>query len=221
MPKMRDDHFEKNPQQYGVPDLNFNFRVNVDDQPQVAEMAATLGAMLKQREQEAGLTMFHDPIPPKWLHLTGWYGSTKDFELAEVLQAAKILQTELAGFPSIEAQLSTWWQADVGRAVPILDVTPKEPFQRIYSMVRSVMQDVVGVNRIPEPKEPYDPHVATIYAATYERTKTADNVVKSIHVEPVKLTVDSIDLVKQYWDNDDHPNHYEWEVIEEIPIGTQ
>jgi hypothetical protein len=141
MPKMRYDHFENNPQQRGTSDFNFN--INFGDMPQVAEMAATLGKMLKERERAAGLQLFHSPIPPKWLHLTEWYGSTKDFTQEEVLQAVGILRPMLASMQKLEAQLSTWWQAKEGRAVPMLDVTPKEPFQRIYAMVRSVMQDVV------------------------------------------------------------------------------
>jgi 2'-5' RNA ligase len=219
MPKMRYDHFENNPQQRGTSDFNFN--INFGDMPQFAEMAATLGKMLKERERAAGLQLFHNPIPPKWLHLTEWYGSTKDFTQEEVLQAVGILRPMLASMQKLEAQLSTWWQAKEGRAVPMLDVTPKEPFQRIYAMVRSVMQDVVDTNKIPEPKEPYDPHITTVYPKTYERTEAAESVVNSIHVEPVAFTVASIDLVRQYWDNQENPNHYEWEVIEEIPIGAQ
>jgi 2'-5' RNA ligase len=219
MPKMRHDHFEKNPQQHGTSDFNIN--INFGDMPQVAEMAAALGKMLKEREQQAELRLFHNPIPPEWLHLTEWFGSTKDFTLEEVLQAAEILQTMLADFQKPEAQLSTWWQADVGRAVPMLDVTPKEPFQRINAMARSAVQQVIGIDTVPEPKEPYDPHITTVYPTTYERTEAAESVVNSIHVEPVKFTVDSIDLVKQYWDNQENPNHYEWKVLKKIPIGTQ
>jgi 2'-5' RNA ligase len=218
MPKMRYDHFENNPQQRGTSDFNFN--INFGDMPQVAEMTATLGRKLKMREQEANLKMFHDPIPPEWLHLTEWYGPTKDFTLREVLQAARILRPMLAGIQKPEAQLSTWWQADVGRAVPMLDVTPKEPFQQINTMARSAMQQVVGIDSVTELKEPYDPHITTVYPKTYERTETADGVVNSIHVEPVAFTVNSLVLVRQYWNDQNYPNHYEWEVIEEIPIGA-
>jgi hypothetical protein len=187
MPKMRYDHFEKNPQQRGTSDFNFN--INFGDMPQVAEMAATLGKMLKEREQQAELRLFHNPIPPEWLHLTEWSGSTKDFTL--------------------------------DRAVPMLDVTPKEPFQRINAMARSAVQQVIGIDTVPEPKEPYDPHITTVYPTTYERTEAAESVVNSIHVEPVKFTVGSIDLVKQSWDNQENPNHYEWKVLKKIPIGTR
>jgi 2'-5' RNA ligase len=218
MPKMRYDHFEKNPQQRGTSDFNFN--INFGDMPQVAEMAATLGKMLKERERAAGLQLFHNPIPPRWLHLTEWYGSTKDFTEEEVLQAVGILRPMLASMQKPEAQLSTWWQADVGRAVPMLDVTPKEPFQLINALVRSAMQEVVGIHRVPEPNEPYDPHITTVYPKTYERTETAEGVVNSIHVEPVAFTVNSLVLVRQHWNDQNHPNHYEWEVIKEIPIGV-
>lgn len=200
---MAQDHFQKHDVFQGKVDWNFN--LVFADQPQVAKLATQYAPLIKH----PGL---YPPIPGKWLHATILRaGLSSEYSDNEMQAVAKRLKLALASFRIPELRLGSWW---LWSGNPVLHIAPEEPLVELFNTVMSEMEAVVGKERMPKPSK-FIPHVTLAYNRTYDEELEVYQQLSSKLVKPVSFRATSMPLIKQSATD----GHYEWKVIEDIPIG--
>lgn len=203
------NHFEKFAHQKGRKDWNFNILPSGED---VERMAAQYAELLKNFE---GL---HPAIPAEWLHITILrVGFVDDFTEEEMLQVADVLAPKLAALEiPPEFVFGGWWQHDS----LVTHISPEKAFRGVHAAVVESLQEVITVK--PERVAHLIP--GQIYShMTFNYTQNRDNEVelaKFLGEHPIdgaSFAVKSLHLIQQ-WPAEDH---YEWEVVREIPIGVK
>ncbi len=125
------------------------------DQPEVAELAESY------RELLAGQPVL-DVIPTEWLHLTmqgvGFVEQVERDQVDAIVAAARTRCADLAPFPlSIGAP-------HVNPESVQISVEPADAVREVRTTLRAAIADVWGAEGVPEPAEPYRPHLSLAYA---------------------------------------------------------
>ena len=200
---MAQDHFQKHDTFQGKVDWNFN--LIFDDQPQVAELTKEFGQLI----DHPGL---YPPVPTKWLHATVLRaGVVSEFTEEEMLAVVMLLKSSLSEVEFPEFMLGHWW---LWGGNVVLHIAPEDPLQKLFSLVVKTMESVVGKDRMPTPDK-FIPHITLAYCRAYNEELEVYKQLSAKLIRPVSFKVTSMPLIKQsavY-------GHYEWEVIDNIPLG--
>jgi 2'-5' RNA ligase len=208
---MAEDHFKIH--SYMKDDkVDWNFNILFNDLPQVNGMAERYAKLL----DHPGL---YPPVPPQWLHLTILrVGFTVDFTESEMQAVASRLRPKLASLKLPEFTLGPAW---VYKGYPLLHIAPEEPLDQIFQIVVRELKAVVGEDRMPHPVDrpitKLVPHVSLAYTRKYDSEDEVQAILTDNPIPPVLFRPSYLSLVKQ------RPlrQHYEWEVIENIPLGAK
>jgi 2'-5' RNA ligase len=139
---------------WGVGSRFYTWHITFEDQPAVVQLADNYRATL------AGLPTL-DPVPPKWLHLTmqgiGFVDRIKAADVDAIVAAARIRCAELEPMNLIISR-------------PYVDpesiqiaVEPAAPVRELRTTIRTAIADVWGAEHVPEPAEPFTPHMSLAY----------------------------------------------------------
>jgi len=200
------DHFERHFRKKNQIDWNFN--LVFDGQPAVAEMAREYAKIIRH----PGL---YDPIPVEWLHATILrVGLTDDYTEAEMLAVAAKLQESLAALTLPEFYFDSWWLWSGG---VVLHISPDDEFSKLYDCVIEALEQVVGTERTTHsPHGRFIAHMGLAYPKTHNKEYEIHEQLVAHPVKPAKFRAVSMPLIRQWPTN----GHYEWEVVEDIKIGT-
>lgn len=197
------DHFIRHKDARNRTDWNFN--ILFDGQPQVAAYAEQYGSLLNHK----GL---YEPIPGKWLHCTVLrVGFLEDFTDAEMLEAARRVETKLADMQMPEFLLGQWW---IWGGNPCVHFTPEGPLVDVFDALVDELKGVLGEGRLAVPLK-FTPHITLAYSRTYSDEAGLFRQLESKQVKAVVVRAKSISLIKQRVTN----NYYTWEKVRDIPIG--
>lgn len=201
---MATDHFVKHSYQKGHIDWNFNVLFN--SQPQVAQMAEQYAPVL----DHPGLYS----VAPPWLHSTILrVGFLEDYTEQEMRAVAKALEPKLAALQLPEFVFDSWW---LWGGNVILHITPDDQFGKIYDVLIEELKGVVGSQRFAtSPHGHFIAHTSLAYSRTYDQERAIHQRLSEHPIKSVAFNATHLSLIKQ-WPTD---GHYEWEIVEEIPIG--
>lgn len=203
---MATDHFQKHFFKDNQVDWNFNVLFN---DPAVSKLAEAYAKVIRH----PGL---YDPIPPQWLHATILrVGLVEDYSEAEMLAVAAKLQQNLAGLSLPEFSFDSWWLWD-GNVV--LHISPDDEFSKIYDQVVAALEAVVGPERAAKsPHGRFVAHTSLAYTKTHTQEQEINRQLAN-HASPAaSFKAHSVSLIRQWPTN----GHYEWEVVQDIPIGKK
>jgi len=152
-------------------------------------------------------------LPTEWLHMTILkVGYTTDFSEQEMAAMAEELKPSLSSMRLPELSMGDVWLWPL-QGNPVLRITPEAPVTEIFKFVTAAMNKVLG-HRVSRLK-PFIPHVALAYNRTYYREKELYKQLTQPNIPPVKFRANKLSLLKQ---SQTIP-FYQWEVIQNIPIG--
>jgi hypothetical protein len=203
---MVDDHFAKHSYQFGRSDWNFN--IVFSDLPKVLDFARSFQSKIAEFPEK-----FYTSIPPKWLHSTilraGFY---EDFSKEDMAKVVENLRPKLA---SLSLPNFTFSKLTADDNI-LLHISPEKDVNQIFQIVVDAMHEVLGPDCLAGPLGAYDTFRAHM-ALAYTKNRDFDEKVGQVLPleNPPSFQIKKLTLARQ-WAAD---GHYEWEVLDEIPIG--
>lgn len=132
----------------------YTWHVTFEGLPEVTALAAEYRSLL------AGQPTL-DVIPTQWLHLTmqglGFVDQIDDDDVDAIVAAARVRCSAL------DPMVLTLGAPHVDPESIQIAVEPAEPVRRLRSAIRASIADVWGPEKVPEPAEPYSPHISLAY----------------------------------------------------------
>lgn len=185
----------------------YTWHITFDGHPEVAKLAEEYRQVLAKQP-------LLDVIPPQWLHLTmqgiGFVEQVERPNIDAIVAAARIRCARLApmeltlGAPHVDPE-----------SIQIA-VEPAQPVRRLRDAIRSAIADEWGSDRVPEPAEPYTPHMSLAYT---NGDGAAAPLVEAISSGP-RLTasaiIDSCQLIVLNRDE----GMYVWEPYATVTLGS-
>jgi 2'-5' RNA ligase len=200
------DHFGAHSYQANRVDWNFN--VTFDGSSDVARMVADYSNVVSH----PGL---YAPVPSEWIHSTILrVGFVSDFTENEMLATSRLLSAELSDLHLPEFVCDSWW---LWGGNVVLHLTPEENLTTLYTALLDCLRRVVGPDRTPvSSRGSFIPHITLAYTRTHDQETEIHDQLSKTNVIPARFSIDTVSLLRQWPTN----GHYEWDVVEQIPIST-
>jgi len=184
----------------------YTWHVTFSDQPAVHALVDGYRDVLKR---ESTL----DVVPDEWLHLTmQGIGFVDQIDTAEVNEIVAHTRRRCASLSPISLR--------IGR--PHLDpesiqiaVEPAEPIQELRREIRSAIGEVWGTEHIPEPAEPYSPHMSLAYINSAGPAAPLADAVEAAPASFADARISSCQLIVLNRDN----GMYVWEPYATVELG--
>jgi 2'-5' RNA ligase len=132
----------------------YTWHITFNDQPDVIALAHEYHDALKQQS-------LLDVVPDEWLHLTmQGIGFVDQVDTADVDAIVARASRRCASLSTMNLRIG---RPHVDPESIQIAVEPAGPVQALRREIRSAIGDVWGTERIPEPAEPYSPHMSLAY----------------------------------------------------------
>ncbi|PWU58045.1 hypothetical protein DLJ47_00580 [Micromonospora sp. S4605] len=146
-----------------------------------------------------------DVIPNQWLHLTmqgiGFVQDVAPEDVDAIVAAARARCGQLAPFKL------TIGAPHVDPESVQIAVDPVEPVRQLRTAIRAAIADVWGTDRVPEPAEPYNPHLSLAYtnmegpaAPLVEALTSAPNLTANAEIDSCQLIILNRDEGMYVWE---------------------
>jgi 2'-5' RNA ligase len=154
-----------------------------------------------------------DLVPLEGLHLTiqgvGFTNEVDQGELRDIVTAARDRCAHLSPFDL------TLGPARLDPEGIMLPVAPAEPVRRLRATLREAIAQVWGDDRVPEPVEPFTPHVTMAYSNA--EGPAAPLIERLNHAQPHQASaiLDAVRLIEL--ERDTHV--YRWTTLVTVPLS--
>ncbi|MEU8656110.1 2'-5' RNA ligase family protein [Actinoplanes philippinensis] len=182
--------------------FGFYWFLTFEDNPELHDLATRCAEQLSD--------LPYDVVTQRGLHLTiDRIGMTSEISLDAVHDIADIVEA----MPPVGAfEVHAGWLSGTSGALGLL-VNPRNPIDSIVEGVRAAAK-LIFPAAISEESTSY-PHITIAYANARRDVEDLYHVVESLHrLPPVKVTVNSIDLVKL----SRRRGHYSWTSLRRITL---
>lgn len=132
----------------------YTWHITFEDQPEVVGLAEAYRDLLAEQPNL-------DVIPDRWLHLT--MQGIGFVDQVAVDDVERIVQRARERCAHIDPMTLTIGQPHVDPESIQIAVKPAELVRRLRSAIRAAIGDVWGADSVPEPAEPYVPHMSLAY----------------------------------------------------------
>lgn len=154
-----------------------------------------------------------DLAPLEGLHLTmqgvGFTDEVDQGELGDIVTAARDRCAHLAPFDL------TLGPARLDAEGIMLSVAPAEPVRRLRAMIREGIAQVWGEERVPEPVEPFTPHVTMAYSNAEGAAAPVIERLERTRPQQASTTLDATRLIEL--ERDAHV--YRWRTWATVPLS--
>ncbi|MEV1321278.1 2'-5' RNA ligase family protein [Micromonospora arborensis] len=192
---------------WGVGSRFYTWHITFDGQPEVDELAGQYRSLLSSQPSL-------DVIPNRWLHLTmqgiGFVQDVAAEDIDAIVAAAENRCAHLAplnlaiGVPHVDSE-----------SIQIA-VDPVEPVRQLRAAIRASIADVWGEDRVPEPAEPYNPHLSLAYTNTDGSAAPLIEALSSAPKLSANAVIDSCQLIVLNRDE----GMYVWEPYATVKLGS-
>lgn len=183
---------------WGIGSRFYTWHITFDGQPEVEHLADQYRALLSQQPSL-------DVIPNQWLHLTmqgiGFVHDVVSEDVDAIVAAARARCAHLAPFKL------TIGAPHVDPESIQIAVDPVEPVRQLRTAIRAAIADVWGSDRVPEPAEPYNPHLSLAYTNTegpatplIEALTSAPNLTANAEIDSCQLIILNRDEGMYVWE---------------------
>lgn len=183
---------------WGIGSRFYTWHITFDGQPEVEHLADQYRTLLSQQPNL-------DVIPNQWLHLTmqgiGFVHDVVSEDVDAIVAAARARCAHLAPFKL------TIGAPHVDPESIQIAVDPVEPVRQIRTAIRAAIADVWGSDRVPEPAEPYNPHLSLAYTNTegpatplIEALTSAPNLTANAEIDSCQLIILNRDEGMYVWE---------------------
>lgn len=183
---------------WGIGSRFYTWHITFDGQPEVEHLADQYRTLLSQQPNL-------DVIPNQWLHLTmqgiGFVHDVVSEDVDAIVAAARARCAHLAPFKL------TIGAPHVDPESIQIAVDPVEPVRQIRTAIRAAIADVWGSDRVPEPAEPYNPHLSLAYTNTegpaaplVEALTSAPNLTANAEIDSCQLIILNRDEGMYVWE---------------------
>lgn len=132
----------------------YTWHITFSDQPDVIRLASGYRNALKQQP-----TL--DVVPDEWLHLTmQGVGFVDQVDASEVDSIVAYARRRCANLAPMELAIG---KPHVDPESIQIAVDPAEPVRILRREIRAAIGDAWGAERVPEPAEPFTPHMSLAY----------------------------------------------------------
>ncbi|GAA1799275.1 2'-5' RNA ligase family protein [Planosporangium flavigriseum] len=191
---------------WGIGTRFYTWHITFDGQPEVTKLAEQYRAVL------TGQPML-DIIPTQWLHLTmqgiGFVDQVDRDQVDAIVAAA---QERCAVLAPMELTLGA---PHVDPESIQIAVEPAEPVRQLRAAIRAAIADVWGPVRVPEPAEPYTPHMSLAYTNADGPAAPLVEALAAVPTLSATATIDSCQLIVLNRDE----GMYMWETFATVPLG--
>ena len=154
-----------------------------------------------------------DPVPLSWLHLTmQGVGFLSETDAAEVKRIASAAESRLAKLPNLELSFREVTVADEAVVLPPDD---EAKVHAVRNAIRQGIEDVRGAGNVPESADHYRPHVSAAYSNGHQDAAPLRASLSAVQPSAARVALPSASLIVIHRDN----RVYEWETLQEVPIG--
>jgi 2'-5' RNA ligase len=184
----------------------YTWHITFEDQPDVVALANAYRDVL---DQQPSL----DVVPNAWLHLTmqgiGFVDQTDHRDVDKIVARAHQRCADLqpitlaVGEPYIDPE-----------SIQIA-VQPAESVRNLRKAIRASIGDVWGSDRVPEPAEPYTPHMSLAYINAEGPAQPLADALAKAPKAAASANIKSCQLIVLNRDR----RIYEWETYATVPIG--
>jgi 2'-5' RNA ligase len=201
---MADDHFQTN--LWEPDEVDWHFLIRLQDQNHMRSIVEQYANIYRH----PGL---YPPVPFKWLHMTiVRIGSVTTITHEEMHDVVELLRPTLERTHLPELLLGPWW---LWTGSVVLHVTPEEPITRLFNVVMTALNHVLG-EKAPKPSG-FIPHVTLAYARTYQQEREVHKRLSAQWIDPTLVHICTLSLVKE---KQTIPL-YSWDIVTEVPVGAQ
>jgi 2'-5' RNA ligase len=155
---------------WGVGSRFYTWHITFDGQPEVVDLVERYRDVLAAQPNL-------DVIPTQWLHLTmQGIGFVDQIDRDQVDAIVAAASNRCAALPPMKLTVGA---PHVDPESIQIALTPAEPVRQLRVAIRAAIADVWGHDQVPEPAEPYTPHMSLAYinaagpAAPLERALAA------------------------------------------------
>lgn len=192
---------------WGIGSRFYTWHITFDGQPEVEHLADQYRALLSQQPNL-------DVIPNQWLHLTmqgiGFVHNVAPEDVDAIVAATRARCAHLAPFKLTIAA------PHVDPESIQIAVDPVEPVRQIRTAIRAAIADVWGSDRVPEPAEPYNPHLSLAYTNTEGPATPLIEALTSAPTLTANAEIDSCQLIILNRDE----GMYVWEPYATVKLGS-
>ncbi|RQX05027.1 2'-5' RNA ligase family protein [Micromonospora inaquosa] len=192
---------------WGIGSRFYTWHITFDGQPEVEELADQYRSLLSSQPSL-------DVIPNRWLHLTmqgiGFVQDVATDDVDAIVAAARNRCARLSPFKLI---IGT---PHVDPESIQIAVDPVEPVRQLRAAIRAAIADVWGQDRVPEPAEPYNPHLSLAYTNTEGPAAPLIEALSSAPNLSAHAMINSCQLIVLNRDE----GMYVWEPYATIDLGS-
>ncbi|MFJ8582062.1 2'-5' RNA ligase family protein [Micromonospora sp. NPDC093277] len=192
---------------WGIGSRFYTWHITFDGQPEVEHLADRYRSLLSQQPSL-------DVIPNQWLHLTmqgiGFVQDVATDDADAIVAAARARCAQLTPFNL------TIGAPHVDPESIQIAVDPIEPVRQLRNAIRAAIADVWGHDRVPEPAEPYNPHLSLAYTNTDGPAAPLVEVLSSASDLSANAEIDSCQLIVLNRDQ----GMYVWEPYATVMLGS-
>jgi 2'-5' RNA ligase len=191
---------------WGIGSRFYTWHITFADQPEVVELAHAYRIALRSQP-------VLDVVPDEWLHLTmqgiGFVDQTSPDQVDAIVAAAQRRCAELEpirltiGAPHVDPE-----------SIQIA-VQPAESVRRLRMAIRGGIADVLGSDGVPEPAEPYNPHLSLAYINTPGPADPLVHAVDSVKTPHASSLIGACQLIVLNRD----AGMYVWEPYATVTLG--
>lgn len=184
----------------------YTWHITFSDQQEVVALADHYRSSLAKQSSV-------DVVPPAWLHLTmqgiGFVDQINQGEVDAIVERARQRCAELdplelsIGAPHIDPE-----------SIQIA-VQPAESVRTLRTAIRAAIGDVWGTDRVPEPAEPFNPHMSLGYINADGPAQPLDDIITHTPHVKAKAVADTCQLIVLNRDK----GMYVWEPYATVQIG--
>jgi 2'-5' RNA ligase len=155
-----------------------------------------------------------DMVPTEWLHLTlqgvGFVDEVSEQDITQIVGAARARCAQLSPVTVVlgPARIS-------GEAVGLY-VRPTEPVRQVRAALRAAIADAWGSDRVPEPEDPFTPHVTLAYSNADGSAAPFAAVLATFPPASATVTIRAAQLIMLA--RDEHV--YRWATRATVPLDS-
>jgi 2'-5' RNA ligase len=184
----------------------YTWHITFEDQPEVIELAERYRSTL---EKHSSL----DLVPERWLHLTmQGIGFVEDVDAEQVDQIVERARTRCRSIPPFDLSLGS---PHVDPESIQITVQPADSVRTLRREIRAAIGDVWGTDGVPEPAEPYTPHMSLAYINSAGPAAPLAAALREVSGDAAHAKVKACQLIVLNRDN----KMYVWEPYATVALG--
>ena len=158
-----------------------------------------------------------DLIPAEWLHLTMCdVGFTDEVEAGEIDQLHSLITDRLSGIGPFGLDFDR--PTIFGEGVTLTPVRGGDAVAAIQKVVRGVIEQVIGMDRVPpHQRADFHPHVSIAYANGPESIERVTHALSTVPSMPASERIERASLIAMHRDH----RMYQWREVKTLPLGIQ